>query len=528
MKTLSTHSVLTGALVGMVGLLLSFAACGGGSSTTPPNDPAPTISGVSVSCSATTVAAGQALQCSVIVTGTGAFNNAVNWSTSGGTISSTGLLTAPASAGSVTISATSAADPTKQGTAVVTVTSTSTITGVSVSCSSTTVAVGGTVQCAANVTGTGNFDQSVNWSASAGTISSGGLFTAPATASAVTISAASVANPAKSGSAAVTVTSTKSAFEYKGITHVSWWHGEYSTSTAAASEADIATTGSNWAGLLLTQYMASRTSATIAPTDQTPTDTDLVTAIAQLHNSGLKVMLKPHVDVSDGSWRGQIAPASVPVWFQNFTTFITHYAQLAQTNGVEMLCIGTEYVTMSGSANKVAWESVIAAVRAVYSGKIVYAANATYAADEFTSVSFWDSVDVIGLDAYFPLTNHADPTVSELVAAWSANRNGENIVQSVVNFAAAHPGKPVVFTEIGYRSVAGANISPWDYSTGSAVDNTEQQNCYEAMYRVWSQHPEVKGNFWWDWPVSPPGPGDTDYNPRNKPAETTMQNWLLL
>jgi hypothetical protein len=320
----------------------------------------------------------------------------------------------------------------------------------------------------------------------------------------------------------------KAAFDYKGVTHVSWWQGEYSTAAGAASQDAIAATGSTWAGLLVTQYMATKGSNTIGSTVQTPTDTDLVAAINELHSKGFKVMLKPHVDVSDGSWRGQIAPTDVAAWFQSFTTFITHYAQLAQSNAVEMLCFGTEYATMTGSANHTAWHNVIVGIRAVYGGKIAYAAGAAYAGDEFTSVSFWDEVDVIGLDAYFPLTNQSGPSVAQLVAAWSSNKNGENIVQNVVNFAAAHPGKPVIFTEIGYRSVAGANIAPWDYSSGGTVDNAEQQNCYEAMYRVWGQRTAtLKGNFWWDWPVNPPAANDTDYNPRNKPAATTMQNWLV-
>jgi len=35
----------------------------------------------------------------------------------------------------------------------------------------------------------------------------------------------------------------------------------------------------------------------------------------------------------------------------------------------------------------------------------------------------------------------------------------------------------------------------------------------------------MTGNFWWAWPVPAPGSGDTDYNPRNKPAQTVLENW---
>jgi hypothetical protein len=237
-------------------------------------------------------------------------------------------------------------------------------------------------------------------------------------------------------------------------------------------------------------------------------------------------MLKPHIDALDGSWRGTFDPTDVNAWFQSFTMFITHYAAMAQAYNVEMLCFGTEYTILSRAANRNQWLAVIDAIRVEYGGPLAYAANATSPGDEFTSVSFWDQVDVIGLDAYFPLTDHNDPTLSELVAAWSSNRYGENIVANVQNFANAHPGKPVIFTEIGYRSAAGTNIKPYDFSFSAPVDNIEQQNCYQAMYEVWSQQSSfMKGNFWWAWSVPVPAAGDTDYTPWQKPAQTVLQAW---
>jgi len=415
------------------------------------------------------------------------------------------------------------------------------ITSVTVACPNPTLAEGLTEPCSATVQGTGNFSSAVNWSASAGTVSSAGLFTAPNSAGQVSVTATSAADSTKSGSAPVTVTAPqKSGFTFKGITLVSWSTGEFSGGTAKTSEDALASTGATWAGVLVTQYMPTKTSTAIAPVSgQTPSDTDVIAAITELHAQGVKVMLKPHVDVSDGTWRGQIVPTDTNAWFASFTTFITHYAQLAQSHGVEMLCFGTEYATMSGSGNLAAWNNVIAAIRSAasggggYTGLLAYAANATYSTDEFSSVSFWgnSSLDVIGLDAYFPLTNHADPTLAQLVAAWSSNAGGENVVQDVLNFAAAHSPKPVIFTEIGYRSVAGTNTAPYQFTTGGGVtntdDETEQQNCYEAMYQVWSQHTaQMKGNFWWSWPVPAPIVAtDTDYTPWNKPVQRVLQNW---
>jgi len=149
-------------------------------------------------------------------------NTAVTWSVAGtgctgsacGTISTSGLYTAPASAPSpaqVAVTATSVADPTKSSTASVTV-----ILPVSVSISPTTAEVltGGQQQFTATVLNATN--TAVTWKvagagctgAACGTISTSGLYTAPASAPSpaqVSVTATSVADPTKSSTATVTV-----------------------------------------------------------------------------------------------------------------------------------------------------------------------------------------------------------------------------------------------------------------------------------------------------------------------------------
>jgi len=89
----------------------------------------------------------------------------------------------------------------------------STVTAVSVSCSPSTITSGQTSQCTATVSGTGNFSTGVTWSASAGSISSTGLFTGPQTDATllVTITATSTQNTSVSGTASITVNPSTSA-----------------------------------------------------------------------------------------------------------------------------------------------------------------------------------------------------------------------------------------------------------------------------------------------------------------------------
>ena len=156
---------------------------------------------------------------------------------------------------------------------------------------------------------------------------------------------------------------------------------------------------------------------------------------------------------------------------------------------------------------------------------LTYAANATFPADEFTAVSFWDQLDVMGLDAYFTLTNQNNPTLAQLTSAWTANANNENLVATIQNFASSRQ-KSVIFTELGYKSVDGANTRPWDFGLSGAQDLNEQRDCYEAAFAVWSQRTAfMKGILWWAWPVPAPASNDTDYNPRGKPAGTVLTSW---
>jgi len=181
---------------------------------------APAIA-ISISPTSASVTTGATRQFTANVTGTS--NTAVNWFVDGtangnaasGTISASGLYTAPASPGTHTITATSAADSTRHATATVTVTAPTPVS-VTISPASASINTGKTQQFTASVTGANN--TAVTWSvddiaggnATVGTVSGSGLYTAPAGAGAHKVTATSVADPSKSASSTVTVTSSTS------------------------------------------------------------------------------------------------------------------------------------------------------------------------------------------------------------------------------------------------------------------------------------------------------------------------------
>lgn len=353
---------------------------------------------------------------------------------------------------------------------------------------------------------------------------------ARAAAAGLATAAALVACGGSSGGAPTPVPSATpplaAVFEYNGVTHVSWWHDEYGYATGSESRRALAASGARWAGVLVTWYMDTKSSSTIAPHPESSNDDDVVRrAIDELHALGLKVMLKPHVDVRDGTWRAQITPADAGRWWESYAAFMDHYTAIAGEKNVAMLCVGTELASMSGAGNAARWATLVARIRSRYPGLLTYAANAVEPADEFTSVSFWPQLDLIGADVYTPLTNKANPTRSELAAAWRRNKDGHDMVAAFQNVQRAY-AKPFIFTEIGYRSADGANRAPWDWGASMPADAAEQADCYGAMYDVWSREASwMKGPFWWAWDVPPPPAGDNGYNPRGKPAEDVLRLW---
>jgi len=162
----------------------------------------PSVSSVSVSPAASSIQTGGSQQFTAAVQGT-VTNKAVTWKTSAGTISATGLLTAPTTNATVTVTATSVADTTKAGTATVTVAA-PVVNSVNVTPATGSILTSGTMQFNATVNGNVT-NKAVTWSASSGTITNAGLFTAGATAANATITATSVADATKSASATVTV-----------------------------------------------------------------------------------------------------------------------------------------------------------------------------------------------------------------------------------------------------------------------------------------------------------------------------------
>lgn len=318
-----------------------------------------------------------------------------------------------------------------------------------------------------------------------------------------------------------------------GAAQIEWFRGNYITpwpypydSTQADTVLlDLVNVHSNYIALNAHVYQDIKTSITIE-LDVTQ-DLALTHMIGDVHTRGLKVVLTIFLLVKDGTWRGHIEPIDISAWFTSCRTAVNHYAELAQTNGVELLVIGSELETMKGYNDE--WMTTISQVRAKYGGRVSYNQNWWHSDSEYNAVlscTWFKSLDYIGISGFFELTTKNNPTLDELVAAWSNDAHGRNPVADLKNLVYTFK-RLVVFTEIGYRSIDGANKHPWDYTTDAAIDLQEQADCYEALFEVFHDKPWFRGTLFWAWSTDPNEGGSTDkgYVVRGKPAQTVLFDW---
>ncbi|MBI2939391.1 MAG: hypothetical protein HYY04_03055 [Chloroflexi bacterium] len=319
---------------------------------------------------------------------------------------------------------------------------------------------------------------------------------------------------------------------------VSFSNGSPSVNTSSSYEslARLKVTGANFVVPTIVwlsddSAVAECTSTNIVRGSSTVSDADLVAFIRNAHTLGLQVALKPHVEYARCDWRGHARPSDVDAWFAAYREMINGYAALAEQEGVEVLVVGSEYVSLSGSDYTARWQTVISEVRQRYRGKLTYNANwgAECCAEEFPRIEFWPSLDYLGISAYFELGTYPDPsnancfpTVDQLIAAWT------DVYQRKIEPFQRQYGKPLLFTEIGYHSTPCSAVQPWRSDLpvyqNNVVDLQVQVNLYEALFRFWGQVPWFAGVYLWYWHPNPDAGGSSDpnYTPQNKPAQVVM------
>lgn len=205
-----------------------------------------------------------------------------------------------------------------------------------------------------------------------------------------------------------------------------------------------------------------------------------------------KLFLKPHLAYwGSFEWRGAIKFGNnQQAWarfFKTYGAFIVDQAAFAQRAKIPLFAVGVELDnTVQFEAQ---WRAIIAQVRTVYKGRITYAANW----DSVEKVPFWDAVDDIGVQAYFPLGGLKNLTRANLSAAW------EQPLAQLRSLSRKY-SRPFLFAEIGYPRSLEAAQKPWAPATSSDEKAIALRALLMdvALERLTAE-PQLRGVFWWKW-----------------------------
>ncbi len=236
---------------------------------------------------------------------------------------------------------------------------------------------------------------------------------------------------------------------------------------------------------------------------------------------GLKVLLKPHIWFStESAWRGDIAMGTEEDWkrwFDAYWDFLQPFVSLAAEKEVAAFCVGCELAGTIGEEKR--WRSLIAQIRKVYSGQLTYAANWH---DEYREIEFWDALDWMGVQAYFPLTDSKEPSEVALREGWIPWRAKLREFSRTQN-------RPIVFTEVGYRPEVDNAREPWKWSLSGPSEPEAQANAFRALFDVFKGEEWLAGIHVWKWFAGYSGEdrprrrrGHDSFSPQGLPAEEVI------
>ncbi len=252
---------------------------------------------------------------------------------------------------------------------------------------------------------------------------------------------------------------------------------------------------------------------------ETPNGID--SCVRAAHRKGLRVCLKPQLWVSRGEFTGKINFDSDTDWkvFEtSYCNFLLPFLKIAEERKIALFCIGTELGKTVENKPEI-WKNIIAFTKKHFNGKLTYAENW----DCYAAFPYWSELDYIGVDAYFPLAKSKNPSLRILKKGW-----GKPLFD--LKACSEKWGKPILFTEYGYRSSDWACSKPWEHENELNFNPNLQALAYEALFaRVWNQK-WFAGGFAWKWfPFNKQslGEDETEYSPQGKKAEGVLKEFYL-
>jgi hypothetical protein len=240
--------------------------------------------------------------------------------------------------------------------------------------------------------------------------------------------------------------------------------------------------------------------------------------IEMAHQKGLKVMLKPHMWIGHGTFTGHFdlkTEAEWQVFEKQYGDYLLDFARIADSTDVELYCIATEMQNFVKKRPQF-WFAIIKEIKKIYKGPLTYAENW----DTYQDVPFWNEMDFVGVDAYFPLSEARAPSPEELRKGWKPH------LKALAKFS-NKVQKPILFTEFGYVSTDYAARRPWETDRDQPQNERLQADAYQVLFEeVWSRE-WMAGGFVWKWfpNLKPDSRARDPFSPQNKHAALVLHKF---
>lgn len=328
------------------------------------------------------------------------------------------------------------------------------------------------------------------------------------------------------------------AFDVRSVAFTSWGTDSFGSEEAKRAVDWAKCLGASDVAFVTENYFDPRSDSIIDRHELSGPNGALLKLVHYAKARGLRVMIKPHyLNVQTGNNLAfpVYRPRRPDRFFASLSENIQRHAAIAAASQADRLVIATEMGgQITGYAYHDHWTTLIRTVRRIFSGNLTYAATVSTdwpdseSANEAAFVSFWPQLDEAGFDIYPTLTTQPDTSTGELIALHYRNDRGQNTVEHVRELV-ERVGIPVLFTELGIRSMAGTLGASGDWELKGGADQRIQANALEAAMTVWSR----EGVGWllginlWEIRINDyPGAGDTGYDFRGKLAEKVVGSWF--
>jgi len=255
---------------------------------------------------------------------------------------------------------------------------------------------------------------------------------------------------------------------------------------------------------------------------------ELSQAIGIAKAAGMSVWIKPQLQVGTDLSNPQhvnwayMAPTDPHTWFSQYTAALKTLGASAQAAGADHFILTNELRSMTTNSSYASeWTNVFQEVRTVFKGPIGFNAGAFWGggSSEFQGIpdSVTNQLDFMGLSAYPRFANNGQTeSLAQVQSGWSKDIYGRNDLAELHAWQAAHPGKPLYFTELGSPMISGGYHA---LSSGAVVNEDFQDQAnylLGSLSVIKTNAPEVQGVFVYEWALgSRPGSHiwDVSYSP---------------